>query len=235
MSVRRNKPRTAAILPVKPFNDAKERLSTGLNPQQRQLMARAMVSDVFAALAQCRELDGVVVISAEPTIAELAGDVASAVLVDERTGHSDAASRGVTWALENDFERVVMVPGDCPLLDPNELDDLLLRCQDDRIEFAIVPDRMGTGTNALVIRPPAAVAPAFGPGSRARHVALGLAAGVRVAEIEVPTLALDLDTADDLMELAERVAQPDHEAINTEQAIATILTDRRRLPGGYAR
>lgn len=235
MSVPRNKPRTAAILPVKPFNDAKERLSTGLSPEQRQLMARAMVRDVFAALAQCRELDGVVVISAEPTIAELAGDVATAVLADERTGHSDAASRGVSWALDNEFERVVMIPGDCPLLDPRELDDLLLRCQDDRIEFAIVPDRMGTGTNALVIQPPSAVAPAFGPGSRARHVALGLAAGVRVAEIEVPTLALDLDTADDLMELAERVAQPDHEAINTEQAIAAILTDRRRLPGGYAR
>ena len=235
MSIRRNKPRTAAVLPVKPFDDAKERLSTGLNPEQRQVIAEAMVRDVFAALAQCRELDAVVVISGEPSIAEIAGDVATAVLVDARTGHSDAAAQGVAWALDNDFERVVMIPGDCPLLDPQELDDLLLRCTDDRIEFAIVPDRMGTGTNALVIQPPDAVAPAFGPGSRARHVALGLAAGVRVAEIEVPTLALALDTADDLLELAERVAQPDHEAVNTEQAVATLLTDRRRLPGGYAR
>jgi 2-phospho-L-lactate guanylyltransferase len=235
MSLRRNKPKTCAILPVKPFDDAKERLSTGLDAAQRKLIAEAMVRDVFAALAESRELDGVVVISPEPAIAEIAGETASAVLADERTGHSDAAKRGVEWAIDHEYDRVVMIPGDCPLLSARELDDLLLRCQEDRIEFAIIPDRMGTGTNALVIQPPAAVAPAFGEGSRARHVALGLAAGVRVAEIEVPTLALDLDTAEDLLELAERVAEPDHDAVNTEQAIAALMTDRRRLPGGYAR
>jgi 2-phospho-L-lactate guanylyltransferase len=128
-----------------------------------------------------------------------------------------------------------MIPGDCPLLDAAELDDLIVRTREDRIEFAVIPDRMGTGTNALVISPPDAVEPAFGPGSRQRHIAMGLSASRRVAEHEVPSLALDLDTADDLMELAERLADGNHEAINTEQAVATLLTDRRSLPGGYAR
>lgn len=235
MSLRRSNERVAVILPIKPFDDAKERLATGLSPEQRQLVAEAMVRDVFAALARSREIDGVVVISAEPKIAEIAGDVAAAVIPDERTGHSDAAKKGVAWALEHGFDKVVMLPGDCPLLDPQELDDLIVRTREDRIEFAVIPDRMGTGTNALVISPPDAVEPSFGPGSRQRHIAMGLAASRRTAEHEVPSLALDLDTSDDLMELAERLAGGDHDAVNTEQAVGALMTNRRGLPGGFAR
>jgi 2-phospho-L-lactate guanylyltransferase len=227
--------RTCVILPVKPFDDAKERLATGLAAEQRRLIAEAMVRDVLAALSRAREVDGLVVVSAEAKLVEIAGGAADAIIPDERTGHSAAAMAGVAWAIENEFNRVVMIPGDCPLLDAGELDELITRTREDGIEFAVVPDRMGTGTNALVISPPDAVEPSFGPGSRQRHIAMGLAAARRVAEHEVPSLALDLDTADDLMELAERLADGNHEAINTEQAVATLLTDRRSLPGGYAR
>lgn len=227
--------KTCAILPIKPFDDAKERLATGLTPPERQLLAEAMVRDVIAALARSRELDGVVVVSAEPALREIAAGVADAVIADERTGHSDAASAGAAWAVEHGFERVVMLPGDCPLLDAEELDELILRTRDDRINFAVVPDRAGTGTNALVVAPPDAVSPSFGPDSRKRHLALGMSAGVRTAEHEVPSLALDLDTADDLVALAERLAAGDHEALNTEQAVATVTVNRHGLPGGYAR
>ena len=227
--------KTCVILPVKPFDDAKERLATGLSPAQRQLIARAMVTDVFAALARAKKVDAVVVVSAEPAIAEIAGEVADVVIADDRTGHSDAASAGVAWAIEHGYDRVVMLPGDCPLLDAVALDELIERTWLDKIEFAVIPDRMGTGTNALVISPPDAIEPSFGPGSRQRHIAIGLSAGRRVAEHEVPSLALDLDTADDLLELAERLSQGDHNAVHTEQAVAALLTDRRQLPGGYAR
>jgi 2-phospho-L-lactate guanylyltransferase len=228
-------PKTCAILPIKPFDDAKERLATGLDAGQRRLMAEAMARDVIAALGRSKRIDGLVIVSGEPKVQELAGGSADAILPDAREGHSAAATIGVRWAIENDFERVVMVPGDCPLLESRELDELLDNCSEQRLDFVVIPDRMGSGTNALVIKPPDAVTPSFGPGSRERHLALGLAAGKRVAAIEVPTLALDLDTADDLMELAERVSEGDHQAINTEQAIAALMIDRNKLPGGYAR
>ena len=63
----------------------------------------------------------------------------------------------------------------------------------------VVPDRHGTGTNALLLEPPDAIRPAFGPGSRERH--LGLAAGAVVDE--VPGLLLDVDTPEDLAALHE--------------------------------
>lgn len=235
MSLRGQRERVCVILPVKPFGDAKERLATGLTPQQRAVVAEAMVRDVLSAVSEAREVDGVVVVSAEPKLEELAADAADAVIADDLEGHPQAARLGVSWAIDNGFDKVVMLPGDCPLLDPQELDDLIVRTREDRIEFAVVPDRMGTGTNALVVSPPDAVAPSFGPDSRQRHIALGLAAGRRVAEHEVPSLALDLDTAEDLAELAEALGTGNHEAVNTEQAVADLILDRRKLPGGYAR
>lgn len=227
--------RVCAILPLKPFDDAKERLATGLDPAARRVIARAMATDVLAALPRCERIDEFIVISAEPSATELAGETAAAVLRDERSGHSEAATLGVNWALDNDFDTVLMVPGDCPLIDPDEIDELIARAEQERLAVAVVPDRMGTGTNALLLSPPAAIAPAFGPGSRDRHLRLASEAGLSAAAVEVPTLALDIDTADDLLELAERLGAGDHEAVNTELVVAELLTDRRKLPGGFAR
>lgn len=226
--------RICAVLPLKPFNDAKERLATGLDPSARRLLARTMATDVLAALPRCERIAEIVVVSAEPSATQLA-HVAAAVLPDDRTGHSEAASIGVNWAIEHECDAVLLVPGDCPLIEPAEIDALIETAESGDIEVSVVPDRMGTGTNALLLAPPGAMTPAFGPDSRERHLRIATAAGLRAAAVEVPTLALDLDTADDLLELAERLSDSDHHAVNTELAIAGLLTDRHRLPGGFAR
>jgi 2-phospho-L-lactate guanylyltransferase len=62
----------------------------------------------------------------------------------------------------------------------------------------IVPDRHGTGTNALLITPPDAFHPAFGHGSRERHEERAAAAGLSTSTVTVFTLALDVDTPEDL-------------------------------------
>ena len=62
----------------------------------------------------------------------------------------------------------------------------------------IVPDRHGTGTNALVLSPPDAFAPAFGPDSCARHVSRARAAGISFALERIESLAIDLDTPEDM-------------------------------------
>ena len=71
---------------------------------------------------------------------------------------------------------------------------------------AIVPDRHGTGTNALVLAPPGAIRPAFGEGSCVRHVAAAREAGVPYAVEETPSLALDLDTPADIVAFTRALA-----------------------------
>ena len=62
---------------------------------------------------------------------------------DDDRGHSHAARAGVDWALERDYERVLLVPGDCPALDPREVDELVAGAMS-APDVVIVPDRHGT-------------------------------------------------------------------------------------------
>ena len=94
---------------------------------------------------------------------------------------------------------MLLVPGDCPALDPGEVGALLEGYAG--AGLVIVPDRHGSGTNALLVAPPGAVEPSFGPGSFARHAALGAAAGVVVRVAQAPSLELDVDTPGDLAAL----------------------------------
>jgi 2-phospho-L-lactate guanylyltransferase len=194
--------RTAAVLPVKSFSLAKQRLGEAVGGREREELAAAMVGDVLQALAGVPEIDDVYVVTAEPVAARAAED-AGAIVVDDpdEAGQSAAAARGIDAALVRGADRVLLVPGDCPALDPHELNDLLSRPAD----VVIVPDRHGRGTNALLLTPPTAIAPSFGAGSFARHAALARAAGVHVKVAELTSLGLDVDTPDDLAALRRAV------------------------------
>src|SRR4051812_50080315 len=64
--------RTAAILPVKTFARAKQRLGTAVDAPDRSVLAAAMVGDVLAALGAVPALDDVVVVTAEARAAAAA-------------------------------------------------------------------------------------------------------------------------------------------------------------------
>ena len=206
--------RTLAVLPVKAFGHAKQRLVPSLPPEQRRELALAMVADVLAALRRVEALD-VAVVTAEPLAREGALEVGAAVIEDTlEEGQSAAALIGVEHALAAGYERVLLVPGDTPLLDAGELGALL----GSAAAVTIVPDRHGTGTNALVLAPPDAIEPSFGPGSFERH---RRAAGEKARVERPPTLTLDVDTGDDLGELVEALAARPGAAPATRAALAS--------------
>ncbi len=210
--------RTVAILPVKSFARAKQRLGDAL--ADRSGLAEAMLADVLAVLGRTPGLDELIVVTAEPRAARVARAAAAHVVDDpEEAGQSAAARRGVAVALDRGADRVLMVPGDCPALDPGELAALLAR----KAAVVIVPDRHGQGTNALLLSPPYVLAPAFGPGSFARHCARAstVRAGVRVCE--VPSLGLDVDTPEDLEALRAALAARPHDAPRTRALLEPAI------------
>ncbi|MDP9136402.1 MAG: 2-phospho-L-lactate guanylyltransferase [Actinomycetota bacterium] len=194
--------RTIAILPIKRFGAAKQRLAGQLGSGARQALVQAMFQDVLAALRHVDGLDAVAVVTANATAARAAHGEGVIVLADsDESGHNEAAAVGVAYAAEQGFDRVLLVPGDTPLLDGNEIEALLGEAAVDGPSLVVVPDRHGSGTNALLISPPTAVAPAFGRGSRERHERLAVAAGARCRVYPLPSLAVDVDTPEDLAEL----------------------------------
>jgi 2-phospho-L-lactate guanylyltransferase len=188
--------RTIAVLPVKSFPKGKQRLSLELESELRAQLAEAMFCDVLSALART-SVDEVIVVTGGDAVAAIAHDHAALVVRDAERGHNAAAGLGVREALRRGAERALLVPGDCPALDPGEVEGLLLRPHKGP-GLIIVPDRHGTGTNALLITPPDALASSFGPGSCRRHAELAQEAGIDHAVVEVPSLAFDVDTPGDL-------------------------------------
>lgn len=185
---------TVAVLPIKRFAHAKSRL--GSVPDKAALV-RGMAGDVLDALGRSARLRHVVVVTADPTARDAAIDAGFDV-VDEPVplGHSGAAELGIARAEELGADRVLLVPGDCPLLTAADVDGLIDRHP--RRGVVVVPDRHGTGTNALLLHPPRAIRPAFGPGSKERHERLAAEAGVPCAIDPVEALLLDVDTPEDL-------------------------------------
>ena len=200
--------RTIAILPVKSFGAAKQRLSIALGGGTRQALAQAMFADVLNSLRHVDEIEAIAVVTRDRTAEATAlASEANVVWDQQETGQSAAAAAGFAHALAGGFERALLVPGDTPLLDPAELSGLLARAEEAELGAVIVPDRHGTGTNALLLHPPDAIEPSFGPGSRKRHEGLAEAAGLSFEVDPLPSLLVDVDTPEDLSEVATLVEE----------------------------
>jgi 2-phospho-L-lactate guanylyltransferase len=213
--------RTAAVLPVKRFSEAKQRLGASVEDPLRRDLVRAMVGDVLSALGECRSVTLTIVVTSERSVAEAARSLGATVVEDSaERGQSAAVALGVDHALAVGLERALCIPGDCPALDPSELDELLEATVSS--EVVIVPDRHGTGTNGLLLSPPDAIFPSFGPGSCERHRELAHTAGVACRIARPASLLLDVDTGADLQALRERLAGEDTRAPRTRAVLGLV-------------
>ncbi len=211
------------MVPIKSLANAKQRLGEALERGSRRSLVQAMFSDVLGALRRTESVDAIAVVTDDVVAESLARGDGVAVLPDGReSGQSDATLVGIEYAREHGFDRVLLVPGDTPLLDPVELEELLMRCSRDDLEVGIVPDRHGTGTNALVISPPGAFEPSFGPDSLERHLGAARASGVAHRVESVPSLALDVDTPGDLTALWSVVDSSRRGAQRTRGALSQL-------------
>lgn len=196
--------RATAVVPVKRFALAKSRLAPGVEATHKPDLVAAMVADVLEAIGAARQIERTIVVSQEPRAVDLAAAAGAELVSDfDDASHVDAALAGIAAAEAAGARCVAILPGDCPLLDPRELDKMLTGVPDEYV--AVIPDRHGAGTNALVLAPPSAIVPSFGEGSKERHVEAARAAGIPFGVEELPSLGLDLDTPADIVALTMRV------------------------------
>jgi 2-phospho-L-lactate guanylyltransferase len=215
--------RTLAIVPIKSFDVAKQRLSDSLALGGRRSLVQAMFSDVLGALRHTEEVERIAVVTADIAAGSVATGDKMVVLHDGLSaGQSAATEIGIRYALDQGFERVLLVPGDTPLLKPPELDEMLARCERDEISVAIVPDRHGTGTNGLLITPPDAFRPSFGEGSLERHLTQARERELVHRVETLPSLEHDVDTPADLAALWDVVDASRRGAQRTRGALTQL-------------
>ena len=219
--------RATAIIPVKRFGAAKQRLLDRLDRPQRADLVKAMLTDVLAAICEADAIERAIVVTGEGRAERIALDRAKRATTPMEVfqdphdrGHSEAAVLGIIRAISLGAECSALLPGDCPLLDPDELDAALGRMSPGRV--AVIPDRHGTGTNGLLLAPADAIGPAFGPGSAERHRDRAERAGFDAVTEPLDSLALDLDTPDDLAALTAAVAERPGRAPETAAALQRL-------------
>src|ERR1700735_1673163 len=117
----------AAILPAKHFETAKQRLSPMVQLGTRRALVESMFSDAMLALRRVPSIDQIFVVTSDPVAAQIAAGHDTIVVEDTASSHSEATQLGIARALAMGATRALLVPGDCPLLDPTELEQLLGR------------------------------------------------------------------------------------------------------------
>ncbi|MCO5176464.1 MAG: 2-phospho-L-lactate guanylyltransferase [Thermomicrobiales bacterium] len=194
--------RLFALLPFRGLANPKSRLSTQLSETERSALALGLLNRAIAAVAGAG-IERVAVITRDPALQAAGLDSRAEVLLQETEGLNAAVRQGQRWALAGAADGLLILLPDLPVLEVSDIRALVDAASLD--SAVIAPDRHGTGTNALLLAPPDAIAPAFGLGSAGRHRRSLALADVPVTDIERRGTHLDLDTPDDYRTLETTV------------------------------
>ena len=185
--------RWAIVVPVKRLDGAKTRLR--LDPHLRIELALAMAADTIAAALACPSVDVVIAVSDDQRATPVLRDLGAVVVPDRPdAGLNPALVHGASAAEVPAGAGVAALAADLPALRPQELRDVLAAAGD--YGLVVVADAAGGGTTLLAATAADRFVPAFGAGSRARHVAAG---AVDLTEAAGDSLRRDVDTLADLV------------------------------------
>ena len=189
---------TWAVLPVKPFDDAKSRLAPVMEDARRRNLARGLMLHALGSLLACDAVNQVLVVSSDRDALDLAAAQGAGTFAESGTGLNQALEQSRHHAIAAGATGLLVLAGDLPLLLPSDLDDMLSASED---SIVIAPDRRRQGTNALLLRPPDAIEFSFGESSYQRHLELAVAAGRQPIEVFRTGLAFDVDLPRDWHDL----------------------------------
>jgi 2-phospho-L-lactate/phosphoenolpyruvate guanylyltransferase len=183
------------IVPHRGLAAAKTRLAPVLDPDERIALAQRLLARVLRVAGEAS--DDVVVISPAADLRTTVAEAGARLVLQRGMGLNAGLDQARVEALSDGVATLTVLHGDLPNLSADDV-----RAMIDSLGMApavaIAPDRSGSGTNGLALRPPGTIGFHFGSGSLAAHVAAATAAGVQPSLVERPGLAFDLDTPEDL-------------------------------------
>ncbi len=186
-----------AIVPVKPLNRSKSRLSTVLDIEQRETFSREMLERTLGILKQVEKISDILVVSRDTAALKHIRQFGVQTLQESGTPElNDSLTRATQVVGSWNASAVLIVAGDIPLLEVGDIEGMIGLAEHSPA-VVIATDRHRDGTNVMLVSPPGLIPYRYGSGSLYRHIEEARAASVEPAHFHSPTIELDVDTPED--------------------------------------
>ena len=197
-----------AVIPVGALDGAKSRLGDVLDAEERHDLVIRLADATIRAAVAAPWIAETLVITPDDTVRGLALAAGARPMRQRSRGLNAGLREARDEALAAGATAMLILPIDLPNVTPAAVAMVLETLRDEPGPLvALVPDRHGRGTNALLLAPPDIIDVHFGGDSRAAHIAAARATGARVVELDGP-LRQDLDTPDDLLAAQTQAGDP---------------------------
>ncbi|MBI5949556.1 MAG: 2-phospho-L-lactate guanylyltransferase [Chloroflexi bacterium] len=188
-------PPIPVLIPVNRLDRAKGRLADFLDAGERAELALATLKTVLTAVLDAHLRP--VVLTADPSVAGAVGATGEVLLEDPALSGLNAQLERAVTVLGGD--ELMILHADLPLAAGAAITAVVAAAAAGP-SVTIVRSGDG-GTNLMLLRPPGRFPLAYGPHSAAAHRAGAARAHMAFREVSDHTLALDLDTPDDIRTL----------------------------------
>ncbi len=192
-----------ALLPLKEFASAKQRLSGLLGPELRVGLLDAMANDVLQALSGHPDIDGTLVVSNDPRARALALRYGADFISESELGAqglNPVVQAGVVRLAQRGIAEALIIHGDLPLVIPAEISQLIQHHRHTaQPAITLATDRHGTGSNGLVCSTGSALNFGYGATSCRWHQHQAQSLGMTCSVLNLPGMSCDIDAPDDLL------------------------------------
>ena len=199
--------KTAAIIPVKTFSQAKTRL--GLSPIQIEKICEIMLEEILHILSISPHIDKIIIVTKEKKAIDISKKFDVVQITDnEESGVNDAVVLADEYLLKNGFESSVVFPQDIPYIKTQDI-DFMLKFKADSDYVIVVPSRRFDGTNALVRKPVNLMKTHYDEDSYKIHMSTAKENTRDVSLVFVKRIMWDVDNMEDLKFLLSQNDKPD--------------------------
>ena len=199
--------KTAAIIPVKTFLQAKTRL--GLSSEQTEKICEIMLEEILGILSISPQIDKIIIVTKEKKALAISKKFEAIPIIDnEESGVNDAVALADKYLLKNGFEASIVFPQDIPYIKTQDL-DFMLKFKSDSDFVIVVPSRRFDGTNALVRKPVNLMKTHYDEDSYKIHMSTAKEVTRDVSLVFVKRIMWDVDNMEDLTFLLAQNEKPD--------------------------
>ena len=199
--------KTAAVIPVKTFSNAKTRLQ--LPVEKIEELCKIMLEEILQVLSISPKIEKIIIVTKEKKAIEIAKKFNAVVIIDEKEeGVNQAVSLAEKYLLENNFVASMVFTQDIQGIKTHDT-DFMLNYKTYPNFAIIVPSRKFDGTNALVRMPVDLMKTHYDNDSYRNHMATAKEHTRNVAMVFVKRIMLDIDDKEDLELFLEQNEKPD--------------------------